>query len=186
MRVSEQDGRAGFIQHRRHGLGDDLDVEGAGIGSHLAEVLVQCVLALGKLHPVEVAGPNAEPELIEPELLIGGGGQGRGDHAASRLAPAGLIHQVGGKAPPQEEGLEPFASIRGRPPAAGGLAGAVQHHYGVGVWMHRDLIKHGGVIAVIALPRRVERCLGIKLTRGRGDSTPRGEAALGLDDQGIG
>ncbi|MNE82168.1 hypothetical protein D3C80_1788680 [compost metagenome] len=52
--------------------------------------------------------------------------------------------------------------------------------------MHRDLIKHGGVIAVIALPRRVERRLGIKLARGRGDCSPRREAALGLDDQGIG
>ena len=47
----------------------------------------------GELHAVEIVRPDADAELVEPELLVGRRLDRRLDHAAAGIATARLVDQ---------------------------------------------------------------------------------------------
>ena len=79
------------VEYGGHCVGDDLGVIGAGIRRHLAKKLIQRFVATGKLRSFKKVGPDAEPELPEPELLVRLGLNSGGNGASPGIAASGLI-----------------------------------------------------------------------------------------------
>ena len=100
------------VEYGGHGVGDDLGVIGAGIGRHLAKKLIQRFVATGKLRSFKKVGPDAEPELPEPELFVRLGLNSGGNGTSPGIAASGLIYQINAESPTQKNILKTFASVR--------------------------------------------------------------------------
>ena len=118
-----------FIDGRRDGLGHHGVVDGliacvvvhAGVRGHLAEELIQHLLAPGELGALivgELIVPvGADAELGVPGLVRGGGGHGACHRGLAGLAPAGLVDQPDAVPFAQEQIRPSFTSVRGSHPA---------------------------------------------------------------------
>jgi hypothetical protein len=135
------------------------------------------------LYAIEIVWPDADTELVEPQLFIGGRLDGRLDHAAAGVAAPRLINEISGEMAAQEDILEALATIRRGLPALRELTRAMPHHDRVSARIHRDLIKGVDVVAVIGLPCWLERFARVECSWcGRNRAADR-EAALFPDDQ---
>ena len=106
-----QDAGPRLFEQRGHGVRNHPGIERTGIGRDRTEELIQRFRLAVELHVVEVPWPFAEPELIE-EQLIEGGGLDRGCHGAIAGATAArLIDEINRITTTQKEGLKTFAAV---------------------------------------------------------------------------
>jgi hypothetical protein len=151
------------------------------IGGHRAEVLIERLGAAVELDAVEVVRPEADTELVEPELLVRRRLDRGLDRAAAGAPAARLIDDIGREVPAQENGLKALAAVRRGLPCLGELARAMPHDDRVFSGAHRNLVEGVGVVAMIGLARRLQRLLGIEDARRRRHRPTHGETALLLD-----
>ena len=146
--MGHEDPGPGLVEQRRDGVRHDFAIEGAGVGDHGAEVLVQRFRFARELHPGEEVGPDAQAELVEPPLLVGRGADVPGDGTAARAAATGLVEQVHREAPAQENVLKPLASIRRGFPGLRELPEAVPKHERQLAGVHRHLVERARMVTV--------------------------------------
>ena len=174
----------------RHKRGDairqDGRVIGAGVGRDGAEELVQRFgVAAGELRAWKAVRPEADAELVVPELFVGCRLDRRLDGAAAGIAAAGLVDQVGREMAAEEDGLEAFAPVSGGLPGFRELARAMPHDDRVFPRVDGLLVECINVVAMERLARRIERLSRIECSGRRHNGAPDGEAALILNDQRI-
>lgn len=155
--MGEEDSGAGFIHDGGHRIRDNIDIKRPGIWSHLTKILIQCFFVVRELNAFKILWPDANTELIEPHLLIWFRRNSTFYRRAPGAAPAWLIDKIGGEPATQEYVLETFTTIRRAFPSAGELACTVQHDDRVFMRILRNLVEHGGMIAMIGLASRIQR-----------------------------
>lgn len=64
--MGDKYGGANFVEQGGVGIGIDLEIYRADGRCHLTEILVKCLRVTAELHALEVIGPNAHAEAVEP------------------------------------------------------------------------------------------------------------------------
>src|SRR6266496_5342852 len=172
-----------LVKERGNCVRDHLRIEGARVGRHLPEVLVQGPRVARELHSREIVGPDTDAENVEPGLLIGRRRYRHWLGAAPRIATPRLVDDVNREAAAQEDVLEALPPVRRGFPRLRELSGTVPEHERKFAGLHRDLIEHIGVIAMKRLPVGHLLFHGVVST-GAGDHGSTGrKTALLADDQ---
>lgn len=92
--MGDEDSRTYPVEQCGIRLGVDIQIGRAESWRHLTEILVQSLLVAAELHALEIIGPDAHAETVEPRLLVEDGGNGRGCRAPPRVSPAGLVDEI--------------------------------------------------------------------------------------------
>lgn len=151
--MGDEDSRTYPVEQCGIRLGVDIQIGRAESWRHLTEILVQSLLVAAELHALEIIGPDAHAETVEPRLLVEDGGNGRGCRAPPRVSPAGLVDEISLETAAQENILEPLAAVRRSFPCLGKLPHAVGEDKRVFPGIDGFLIEHVGVVAVIGAPQ---------------------------------
>lgn len=174
LRVRDEDSGSDSVEQRGVRIGVERQVGRADVGCHLPEELVERLLAAVELHAVEIVGIDTEAETVEPYLLVELRGERDALGAAPRIAPSGLVNEVGGIASAEKDVLEPLASVGRGLPCLGELPHAVRKDHRQRAGMDGFLIEDIRVVAVVGMPRGVAQ-----------DGAAYGETALFSDMQGV-
>src|SRR5512141_2203622 len=110
--MGHENPRPDLLEQRRDHVRVQGGIEGARIGSDLAEVLVQRLRVAGELHAWEKVRPDAKAERAEPVLLVRRGRDRSSQRAATRTAASRLVDHVNRETATQEDVLEALAPIR--------------------------------------------------------------------------
>ena len=172
------------VEQCSHGIRHYLNVERAGIRSHLPEVLVQRFRITRELYAFKKVGPVPHAEVAEPKLIVSCRRDGCFLRAAPGISTSRLVYQVNSKSSAQKNILKSFTSIRSAFPCFGELSGPMQEDQGQFVGVYRNLIKDVGMISMQCLSRRICRGTGVKRTGRCDDFSPCRETPLLLNHQG--
>ena len=120
--VSNQDALAHALEEGAQDIEFFCHIVRADIGCHLSEKLVQGILVRRELYSRVECGPFADPEDVEPELLVGKRPDGGFRRRSARPSPSWEVNQVGGVSFAQEHVIKALPSVRCCLPAPGGLS----------------------------------------------------------------